>query len=56
MASLALEALDYLEANTPFSLEPILVDLEEGIHVGLILPVTLEDLLAGWRPSVGGGG
>ena len=48
--------------RVPFSLETILVDLEVGRYIGLILPVSLADLLTGrWlagggTPKIGGGG
>ena len=46
----------------PFSLKPILVDLEGGRYIGQILPVSLADLVAGrgsayeGAPKSGGGG
>ena len=57
---LASEALKEPGANTPFSLEPIMVDLDGGRKVVLILSVPLVDILAGRRTAgsggVGGGG
>ena len=36
-------------ASTPFSLEPILVDLEGGRYTSLIIPISLANLVAGRR-------
>ena len=55
VAAWAFEALEGLGANTPLSLEPILVYLEGEQYVGPILPGPLADLLAGHRPDRGGG-
>ena len=33
-------------ASVPFFFEPILIDLEEGCYIGLILPVSMADLVA----------
>ena len=47
--------------SIPFSLEPILVDLEEGRYIVPILSVSMADLVAGKRsadggaPKIGGG-
>ena len=51
----AYEALEAPGANTPFSLEPILVELEGGQYLVLILPVPLLDILMVWRPDGGSG-
>ena len=51
----ASEALEEPGANTSFSLEPIMVDLDGGRCVVLILSVTLVDILAG-RSTAGSGG
>ena len=40
-------------ASFPFSLEPILVDLEGGRYIGLIIPASLADLVAVGRPAGG---
>ena len=56
MAASASETLEALGANTHFSLEPILVNIEVGQYVGPSLPGTMANLLAGLRPSGGGGG
>ena len=40
-------------ASVPFSLKPILVELERGSYIGPILPAALADLDAGRWP-VGG--
>ena len=45
----ASKALESPGTNTPFLLDPILVDLEGGRYVGPILTVPLADLLAGQR-------
>ena len=39
--------------SVPFSLEPILVELERGRYTGPILPATLADLISRRRPSGG---
>ena len=52
---LASEDLEEPGANTPFSLEPILVDLEGGRYVVLILSVIRVDILAGRRTAGSGG-
>ena len=41
-------------ASVPFSLKPILIELERGRYIGPILPASLANLVAGRRP-VGGG-
>ena len=51
----ASEALEEPGANTSFSLEPIMVDLDGGRCVVLILSVTLVDILTG-RSTAGSGG
>ena len=40
-------------ASVPFSLEPILVELDGGRYIGPILPATLADLVSGRRPAGG---
>ena len=55
----ASEDLEAPGSNTPFTLEPILLELDSGCYVGPILPGILADLLAGRRPGGGdrsGGG
>ena len=47
--------LEALGANTPFLLEPILLDLEGGHYMGLILPESLTCLLGGQRTPNSGG-
>ena len=48
--------------SVPFSLEPIMVEIEEGRYIGPFLPVSLYELVAGRRstgegaPQIGGGG
>ena len=42
-----------LGASAPFSLEPILVELEEENYIGPILPASLVDPIAGRRPAGG---
>ena len=39
--------------SVPFSLKPILVELEGGRYIGPILPAALADLVAGRRPTGG---
>ena len=55
VAALASEVVEAPGASIPFSLEPIMVVLEEGRYVGPILPGPLADLLAGRRAAGGGG-
>ena len=44
-------------ASAPFSIKPILINLEGGRYVGPILPGPLADLLAGiWKTGGSGGG
>ena len=40
-------------ASVPFSLKPILVELEGGRYIGPILPAALADLVSGRRPAGG---
>ena len=60
VAALELEDLEASGSTFPFTLNPILPELDGGRYIGLILPGTLMDLLAGRRPistrSGGGGG
>ena len=61
MAASALEVVKAPGANVPFSLKPIMVNLEVGFYMGPILSGTLVDLLAvrqaeGGNVSRGGGG
>ena len=51
----ATEALEEPGANTSFSLEPRLVDLDGRRYVVLILSVILVDILAGRRTAGSGG-
>ena len=53
MAALASEVEEAPGDSAPFSIEPILVDLEEGRYIGPTLPASLADLIAG-RRSAGG--
>ena len=54
----ASEAQEAPGTNTPFTMEPILLELKGGCYMGPILPGDLVDLLGGRRPggSNGGGG
>ena len=54
MAASASEALEATGAIIPFSLNPILVELESGCYVGPILMGPLVDLLAGLILTIGG--
>ena len=56
MAVSASEYLDDPGCQFPFSLEPILVELEGGQYVGPILPVALRDLVSRANDRGGGGG
>ena len=62
VAALDLELVEAPGANVPFSLEPILVELEGGCYIGRILPASLSDIVTGRHPSgegspkSGGGG
>ena len=51
VAASSSKALDAPGGNVPFSLEPILVELEGGRYMVLILPVPLVDLLVVRRPA-----
>ena len=53
VAASASEVEEALGASVPFSLEPILVELEGGRYIGPILPAALADLVSG-RPPAGG--
>ena len=53
VAALASEVEEAPGASVPFSLEPILVELEGGRYIGPILPDTLADLVAGRWPAGG---
>ena len=59
MAASASEVVEAPGASFPFSLKPILVELEGGRYVVRILPLSLSDLLVGrqaaGRNSRGGG-
>ena len=48
-----MEVVEAPRASVPFSLEPILVKLEEGRYISPILPASLADLVAGRRPAGG---
>ena len=50
------ESLDALGCQAPFSLEPILAELEGGRYVGPIPPIALRDLVSRSRGRGGGGG
>ena len=54
MAALASEVVEAPGASSPLSLEPILVELEGGLYIGPILPISLADLVSGRRSAVGG--
>ena len=60
VAASAYEVVEALGASAPFSLEPIMVDLEEGCYICPILPASMTDLIrtAGRSApkSSGGGG
>ena len=61
VAASASEVEEAPGASVPFSLEPILVELEGGRYIGPILPAALADLVSGRRPeggsaAKGGGG
>ena len=49
------KALEVLGANAPFSLDPIVFEIEGGRYVGSILPVPLLELLAVQRLYRGDG-
>ena len=57
-----MEVEEALGSSVPFSLKPILVDLERGRYTVSIIPATLADLVTGRRsdggsaPKGGGGG
>ena len=51
----ASEALEAPGGNIPFSLEPVMVDLEGGAYVGSILPIQLADLVSGGGRGGGSG-
>ena len=60
VAVLESEALEAPGDNVPFTLDPILLELEVGRYVRPVLPGTLSDILVGRRPvgssgSRGGG-
>ena len=52
----ALESLDSPGCQVPFSLDPILAELEGGQYVRLILPMTLGDRVSGASSRGDGGG
>ena len=53
VAASASEVEEAPGASAPFSLEPILVELEGGRYNGPILPASLADLVTGRQPSGG---
>ena len=53
VAAPVLGALEYPGANTHFTLDPILLELEGESYVGPILPGPLVDILAGCGPGGG---
>ena len=53
VAASASEVVEALGASVPFSLKPILVDLEGGHYIGPILPASLDDVVTGRRPTGG---
>ena len=57
VAASASESLDAPGCQVPFSLEPILAELEGGRHVSPILPLALGELVSrpNWRGGGGGG-
>ena len=54
MAASASEVVEAPGASVPFSLEPIMVDMEGGRYFGPILPTSMVNIVAG-RRSAGGG-
>ena len=56
VAASASESLDAPGCQVPFSLEPILAELEGGRYVGTILPPALVDLVSRANGRGGGGG
>ena len=53
VAASASEVEEARGASVPFSLEPILVELEGGRYIGPILPAALADLVSGRRLASG---
>ena len=53
VAELASEVEEAPGASIPFSLEPIMVELEGGRYIVPILPASLANLVAGRRPADG---
>ena len=57
----ALEGVEAPGASVPFSLKPIMVEMERGRYIDPILPASLADLVTGRRPAgrsapkIGGG-
>ena len=51
VVALASEVVEALGDSVPFSLEPILVDLERVRYIGPIPPASLVDLVTGRRSS-----
>ena len=47
----ASEVVEALGSSIPFSLEPILVELEGGRYIVPILPISLAKLIAGRRSA-----
>ena len=47
------EVVEVMGVVVPFSLEPILVNLEVGRYIGPILPVSLVELVGGRRSASG---
>ena len=47
MAASVSEALEAPGGGVPFSLDPILVEMDRGLYVGPILPIRLADLVSG---------
>ena len=54
MAASVSEVVEAPGARVPLSIEPILVDLEGGLYIGPILPVSLANRVSGRRSSGGG--
>ena len=51
MDASASEVVEAPVASVPFSLKPILVDLEGGLYIGLILLTSMDDLVTGRRSA-----
>ena len=56
MAASASDVVEAPGASVPFSLEPIMVDMEGGRYFGPILPTSMVNIVAGRRSAGGGDG